>query len=86
VIDEKTLRPLKKRVAIVPDYPARLNQVQSDFKGMGIRRAVDVGDSGSESVRYILQWETLGTNRDHPRKPPLPEPGMLRLHKLVARE
>ena len=82
VIDEKTLRPLKKKIRVVPKYPKQLNQVQSDFKGMTTRRAGDMGGSGNETVRYILQWETLGTNRDRPRKPPLPAPSMLRLYKL----
>jgi hypothetical protein len=83
-IDEKTLRPLEKAIAVVPEYPKALNQLQSDFEGMGIQRAKDIGDSGEENVRYILQWETLGKNRDRPRKPPLPQPSTLRLYKLGA--
>lgn len=82
VIEEKTLRLLKSTIAVVPKYPEMLNHVQSDFKGMGIRRVEDIGDSGDEKVRYILQWETLGSNRDHPRKPPLPQPSTLTLYKL----
>ena len=80
-IDEQMLRPVKK-INIVPEYPRQLNQVQSTFKGMGIRRAKDMGASESEGVQYILQWETLGRNRDRPRKPPLPQPSRLRLYKL----
>jgi len=56
----------------------------SDFPGMKIQRARDMGHSKEEAVRYLLQWETLGPNRDRPRKPPLPEPSMLRLYKLSA--
>jgi hypothetical protein len=82
VIDEKTLRPVEKTIIVVPEYPKALNQLQSDFKGMGIQRAKDIGDSGDENVRYILQWETLGSNRDRPRKPPLPQPSTLKLYKL----
>ena len=51
---------------------------------MKIQRARDMGHSKEEAVRYLLQWETLGPNRDRPRKPPLPEPSMLRLYKLSA--
>jgi hypothetical protein len=83
-IEEKTLRPLEKAIAVVPEYPKALNQLQSDFKGMGIQRAKDIGDSGDEKVHYILQWETLGGNRDRPRKPPLPQPSTLKLYKLRA--
>ena len=85
VIDEETLRSIDKNVTIKEDqYPEALDELQSDFKGMGIRRAKDIGDSGDENVRYMLQWETLGGNRDRPRKPPLPQPSTLKLYKLRA--
>ena len=51
---------------------------------MQIQRADDIGNSDDETVRYILQWETLGRNRDRPRLPPLPKPSALRLYKLKA--
>lgn len=82
VIEEQTLRPLDRKVNIPPEYPKELNSLQSDFAGMEIRRAKDIGDSGSKSTQYILQWETLEANRDRQRKPPLPKSSMLRLYKL----
>lgn len=84
VMDEKTLLPLKKKVDAMPMYPEELEHLQGDFEGLGIQRVKDLGDSGDDAVRYILQWETLEANRDRTRKPPLPQPSMLRLHKLVA--
>ncbi len=86
VIDEETLRPLGKTIEVAPKLPRELHVVQSDFPGMGIRRAMDIGDSGDAAVSYMLQWETLGRNRDRPRDPPLPEPGMLYLYKLSAQD
>lgn len=83
-IDEMTLSPLKKEIEVVPEFPEELNTVQAVFEGMEIRRARDIGESDNEAVRYLLQWETLGSNRDRPRKPPLPAPSTLRLYKLVA--
>lgn len=83
-VDEKTLRPLTRKIRNRPTHPKELGRLQSDFKGMEIRRQNDSGDSGDGSVRYLLQWETLEANRDRPRTPPLPEPSMLTLHKLVA--
>jgi hypothetical protein len=83
-LDEKTLRPLEKAITVAPEYPTALHQLQSNFKGMKIQRAADIGDSGDEQIRYILQWETLGSNRDRPRKPPLPDPSTLMLYKLRA--
>lgn len=84
VIDEKTLRPIDKKVTIPREYPTVLNNVQSDFNGMGIQRTSDIGDSGEDGIRYILQWETLGRNFDRPRNSVLPKPSMLRLYKLSA--
>jgi hypothetical protein len=82
VIDEKTLRPRKKEIEVVPEYPKELNTIQSDFEGMEIRRAQDIGGSNNAAMRYVLQWETLGSNRDRPRTPPLPQASKLRLYKL----
>jgi hypothetical protein len=50
---------------------------------MEIRRAGDLGTCGTPGVRYLLQWETLGPNRDRPRQPPIPAPSTLRLYKLT---
>ncbi len=83
-IDEKSLRPLDRKTSLRREYPAELDRVNSGFKGMSVRRALDLGDSGDENTRYILQWETLGANNDRPRQPPLPEPGMLRVIRLNA--
>jgi hypothetical protein len=84
VIEEETLRPLAKEIHVMPEYPEELQQVQSDFEGMSVRRAADIGSSPEDRIHYILQWETLGNNYDKPREEPLPEPGMLRLYKLKA--
>jgi hypothetical protein len=73
---------LAKKIEEVPMYPAELWRVESDFKGIKVRRAEDSGRSPDNGVRYLLQWESLDGNRDRPRKPPLPEPSMLRLYRL----
>jgi hypothetical protein len=86
VLDEKTLKPLDEKIDRVREYPGALNRVQSGCPGMAIRRANDIGNTGKNALRYILQWETLGRNRDRPRKPPLPAPSMLRLHQLTLAE
>ena len=84
VFDEQTLKPLK--VVDPPEtearYPQALMRVQSDFPGMGVRwRGESGGDRGSNTY-YALRWETLGTNRDRPRKGPLPENSDLVLYKF----
>jgi hypothetical protein len=83
-IDEETLRPVQRAADLRPLYPPEMERVGIEFEGMEIRRADDLGSSGDEKVRYILQWETLGANQDRPRDPPFPPPSRLRLIKLVA--
>lgn len=84
VLDAKTLRPLDRKISVVRELPKELDRRESTFKGMEIRRAGDSGPPGDGSVRYILQWESLGANRDRKPPEPLPPPAMLRLHKLTA--
>ena len=83
VIDEKTLRPVKRQISNLREYPKELSQVESDFDGMKIQRTQDIGNFDNDAVRYILQWETLGRNGDRPRMPPLPQPSNLMLYKLM---
>jgi BNR repeat-containing family member len=80
--DARTLELLEKPAAAAAGIPRALDKVESGFPGMEIRRAGDSGTSGAPGVRYLLQWETLGPNRDRPRQPPLPAPSTLRLHKI----
>ncbi len=81
-IDATTLRPVQKEVSVPPEFPTELNRVASPFPGMEIRRAFDPGTPGNDGFAYLLQWESLGSNHDRPRLPPLPPPSMLRVHKL----
>lgn len=84
VVDAKTLQPTDIDVPAVTIYPKQLSRLESDFRGIGIRRADDIGTSGEVGVRYFLQWETLGKNQDRARKGPLPKPSMLRLNRLSS--
>lgn len=53
-------------------------RVESTFPGMEVRRAFEAGTPGGDR-RFMLQWETLGPNRDQPRPEPWPAPSMLRI-------
>jgi hypothetical protein len=86
VLDEKSLRTLERKIEVVRELPNALERTESRFAGMGIRRTIDTGDSGKSAVSYILQWESLDANRDRRPPSPLPEPVMLRLHKLTLVE
>jgi hypothetical protein len=82
--DARTLGLIDKPVPSVSRLPRALRNIESDFPGMEIRRAHDAGSCGTPGVRYLLQWETLGPNRDRPRQPPVPAPSTLRLYKLTG--
>ena len=62
--------------------PQSLSKVQSNFPGMTVRWANDLGSCGKPGTSYRLRWETLGPNRDRPREPPWPEPGMLQVIQI----
>lgn len=73
VLDEETLTPVE--VLPLRDDLARLKQPESRARGMEVRELIR-----DRQGRYFLRWETLGINRDRPRKPPYPEPSMLRVY------
>lgn len=80
-LDPATLKPVATapRAAVTPP---ELNAAQSDFPGMQAKWLAGKGSGPDESITYHLRWETLPTNRDKPRHPPLPLPAMLRLYEL----
>lgn len=83
-LDPDTLTPLGK----IPGTPAEsflgsyLGKVVSDFKGMEVRRAGDLGHPETPDVQYLLRWESLPPNRDAPREKPWPEPSDLVLYRI----
>jgi hypothetical protein len=84
LLDEATLRPVGPAPRRRP-MPAVLGKLQSDFAGMQVRTAADLGTSGDAHTKYVLRWETLPANRDRPREGPLPAASTLRLYKLAER-
>jgi len=82
VFDEHSLKPIHRAAPPKAREPAALRRVRGDFEGLTVRRADDSGSTGEKGVRYVLTWETLGSNHDKPRKPPLPKPSTLKLYKL----
>ncbi|HEY1629101.1 MAG TPA: BNR repeat-containing protein, partial [Tepidisphaeraceae bacterium] len=70
-LDEATLKPVataKPQAA----HAEELDKVESDFPGMGVRWGGDSGHAPKAGMHFELRWETLGTNRDHPREKPWP--------------
>jgi len=82
VLDPATLKPVGRAPSQGPRVPKALGRPESDFPGMGVRWRWSRGESGETGVRYALRWETLGRNRDRPRKGALPEPSALRLYEF----
>jgi hypothetical protein len=63
-------------------WPAETSRLRSDWPGMGVRSAADLGRSDDPQVQYVLRWETLPSNRDRPRAESLPPPSMLQVHEI----
>jgi hypothetical protein len=80
ILDEHKLQPVgeKRRSS---KLPAKLQKPESDFPGMRVHWLMGSGESPTGS-HYALRWETLGSNRDHPRAGTLPQPSMLRLYEI----
>jgi len=81
ILDEKTLKPIGK-LNTPPPYPSDLSKVRSHIPGMQVNLRSDTGKSPESGMHYLIRWETLGPNRDLPRKGPIPEPTMLQLFKM----
>ena len=80
-LDEATLKPIGRapRRAVLPRALAR---PETDFPGIQVLWRSDLGAAGEPGVSYRLRWETLGPNRDRPRRGKLPPASMLRVYKL----
>ncbi|MBL7037983.1 MAG: BNR repeat-containing protein [Pirellulaceae bacterium] len=83
VLDEETLRPVERDLAIPSEHPNELTKPTIAFDGISVRLAHDVGSQDDSDTRYLLRWETLGAHHDRPRKPPLPPASALKLVKLL---
>jgi hypothetical protein len=82
---EATLEPMAAKFALPQsELPAELARPEITFKGIGARRADDLGESGDPNVRYVLKWDVLPANYDRRRSGPLPPPATLRVVKLVC--
>ena len=81
-IDPGTLQAEERLPLAERGAPPEFHRAASDFPGMGVRTAPDLGTSPEAGIRYQLRWETLGPNRDRPRDPPLPDPSELVLYAL----
>lgn len=87
VLDEKTLKPIGNTSSHVR-RPGEIDRIELDFPGIRRRTAWDIHDrdrnfSDRHQVRYVMRWESQGSNRDrpHPRTPP---PTMLRVFTLES--
>ena len=88
-LDEKTLKQLHPIKSTEPRMPSEIGRLKSDFAGMRVMTARDLGESQKgplyqprPGVRYVMRWESRGVNRDRPFPGPVPPPSMLRVYKL----
>ena len=86
ILDEETLRPVDRRVAVPSEFPKELSKPTIDFDGISVKLAHDIGSPDQTETKYVLRWETLGAHHDRPRQPPLPPASTLKLVKLQRDE
>ncbi len=82
ILDEESLRPVERSIAVPSAHPQELMKPTIAFDGISVRLAEDLGTPSEAHTKYVLRWETLGAHHDRPRKPPLPPASMLTLVKL----
>ena len=82
ILDEETLHPVERNVAVPSEHPKELTRATTPFEGISVKLAHDVGNPDESDTKYVLRWETLGAHQDRPRKPPLPPASMLKLVRL----
>jgi hypothetical protein len=75
--DTLVLLPPPSREPEASESKVALNYAGSNYPGMQSKSV----SSTSEEGRWVLRWETLGKNRDHPREV-IPPPAELRLYKI----
>jgi len=81
-LDPQTLRATGKLER--KPMPTGYGKIEGRFPGLIVKTCGDSGESDIPGTRYLLRWETLEANRDHPRTGPLPEPSMLRLYRVKS--
>lgn len=79
VLDENTLKLVRPIPGEAP-LPKEVTNVTSPFPGMQSHTVRCAGPDTSTVL--VMRWETLASNRDKPRKPPLPAPSMLKIYTL----
>jgi hypothetical protein len=82
LLDPATLQ-VTGTIKLPSRYPAELTRPTTRFPGISVRWASDLTEKPVGACRYVLRWESLGSNRDRPRSGPVPEPTMLTLYGLT---
>ena len=78
-LDGDTLAPLAQLPALPLPLPANLRDPQAKHPGLEVQSVT----SRAAGLCWILRWETLGPNRDHPRET-APPPTELRLYEFQS--
>lgn len=82
VLGQETLSPTDKHPPLENEFPDEITHPASDWPGMHVRTVEGSLSSDDADTRYLLRWETLETNQDRPRDPPLPPASRLELITL----
>lgn len=89
ILLNEDLKPIGKVLKSDKLFSRRFNdsslKVEGDFPGLQVLGVNDIGKNNEPGYRYALKWETLGSNRDKPRKKPWPSPSSLYLYKIKTK-
>lgn len=90
ILLNEDLKPIGKVLKSDKLFSRRFNdsslKVEGDFPGLQVLGVNDIGKNNEPGYRYALKWETLGSNRDKPRKKPWPSPSSLYLYKIKTKQ
>lgn len=90
ILLNEDLKPIGKVLKSEKLFSRRFNdsslKVEGDFPGLQVLGVNDIGKNNEPGYRYALKWETLGSNRDKPRKKPWPSPSSLYLYKIKTKQ
>lgn len=86
-LDPKTLKPIGKAASTEPSHPASMRRREIDFPGVGGNTKGDLAlrygfADENDDVRYVMRYESRGSNRDRAFPGPIPPPSMMQVYKL----
>jgi len=81
-LDEETFEVLAEEDVKRSAADDVVYEPRGDYDELRVMVSGDAGRSPERDTYYVMRWETLGPNRDRPRKGEIPPPDMLQVYKM----